>query len=119
MSKNADCCIYLLPCLLPHHHRVKSTEIALEKAAAEVKGSVLASDAFFPFSWGDSVEMACKVSSERGEKMMHMYHTQLHHPPVQTASRLHCRWPWRTVPNRNSRDMCACTLAQRHLRLFV
>jgi hypothetical protein len=41
--------------------RVKSTEIALEKAAAEVKGSVLASDAFFPFSWGDSVEMACKV----------------------------------------------------------
>jgi hypothetical protein len=42
--------------------RVKSTEIALEKAAAEVKGSVLASDAFFPFSWGDSVEMACKVN---------------------------------------------------------
>lgn len=40
---------------------MKSTEIALEKAAAEVKGSVLASDAFFPFSWGDSVEMACKV----------------------------------------------------------
>jgi hypothetical protein len=44
-----------------HTHRVKSTEIALEKAAADVKGSVLASDAFFPFSWGDSVEMACKV----------------------------------------------------------
>jgi len=42
-------------------NRVKSTEIALEKAAAEVKGSVLASDAFFPFSWGDSVEMACKA----------------------------------------------------------
>lgn len=42
-------------------NRVKSTEIALEKAVAEVKGSVLASDAFFPFSWGDSVEMACKV----------------------------------------------------------
>jgi AICAR transformylase/IMP cyclohydrolase PurH len=47
---------------------VKSTEIALEKAAAEVKGSVLASDAFFPFSWGDSVEMACKVS-KRGEDL--------------------------------------------------
>jgi hypothetical protein len=44
---------------------VKSTEIALEKAAAEVKGSVLASDAFFPFSWGDSVEMACKVRGMR------------------------------------------------------
>jgi hypothetical protein len=43
---------------------VKSTEIALEKAAAEVKGSVLASDAFFPFSWGDSVEMACKVRGQ-------------------------------------------------------
>lgn len=43
--------------------RVKSTEIALEKAAADVKGSVLASDAFFPFSWGDSVEMACKVGT--------------------------------------------------------
>lgn len=41
--------------------RVKSTEIALEKAAAEVKGSVLASDAFFPFSWGDSVEKACQA----------------------------------------------------------
>lgn len=44
---------------------MKSTEIALEKAAAEVKGSVLASDAFFPFSWGDSVEMACKVRGMR------------------------------------------------------
>jgi phosphoribosylaminoimidazolecarboxamide formyltransferase/IMP cyclohydrolase len=41
--------------------RVKSTEIALEKAAADVKGAVLASDAFFPFSWNDSVEMACKA----------------------------------------------------------
>ena len=40
-------------------NRVKSTEIALEKAGAEVVGSVLASDAFFPFSWGDSVEKAC------------------------------------------------------------
>ena len=49
-------------------NRVKSTEIALEKAQASwwddpdpdaVVGSVLASDAFFPFSWGDSVEKAC------------------------------------------------------------
>ena len=30
-------------------NRAKSTEIALEKAGAEVKGAVLASDAFFPF----------------------------------------------------------------------
>ncbi|CAK0736296.1 hypothetical protein CVIRNUC_000723 [Coccomyxa viridis] len=42
-------------------NRVKSTEIALEKAAEEAKGSVLASDAFFPFSWGDSVEKACQA----------------------------------------------------------
>ena len=26
-----------------------------------VQGSVLASDAFFPFSWNDSVEIACQV----------------------------------------------------------
>ena len=42
-------------------NRVKSTQIALEKAAAEVQGSVLASDAFFPFTWGDSVELACQA----------------------------------------------------------
>lgn len=42
-------------------NRVKSTEIALEKAADDVEGSVLASDAFFPFSWGDSVEKACQA----------------------------------------------------------
>lgn len=42
-------------------NRVKSTEIALEKAGAEAQGSVLASDAFFPFSWGDSVEKACQA----------------------------------------------------------
>ncbi|KAL6766207.1 hypothetical protein ACKKBG_A35105 [Auxenochlorella protothecoides x Auxenochlorella symbiontica] len=42
-------------------NRVKSVQIALEKAAEEVKGSVLASDAFFPFSWNDSVEIACKA----------------------------------------------------------
>lgn len=40
--------------------RVKSTQIALQKAADDVAGSTLASDAFFPFSWNDSVEMACK-----------------------------------------------------------
>lgn len=41
-------------------NRVKSTQIALEKAGAEAaRGSALASDAFFPFSWGDSVEAAC------------------------------------------------------------
>ncbi len=45
----------------PFLRRVKSTEIALEKAAADVKGSALASDAFFPFSWGDSVEKACQA----------------------------------------------------------
>lgn len=42
-------------------NRVKSTQIALEKAGHEVQGSVLASDAFFPFSWNDSVELACKA----------------------------------------------------------
>lgn len=42
-------------------NRVKSVQIALEKAASEVEGSVLASDAFFPFSWGDSVEIACQA----------------------------------------------------------
>eukprot|EP00877_Chromochloris_zofingiensis_P006022 jgi/Chrzof1/1673/Cz10g16210.t1 len=41
-------------------NRVKSTQIALQKAADDVAGSTLASDAFFPFSWNDSVEMACK-----------------------------------------------------------
>jgi phosphoribosylaminoimidazolecarboxamide formyltransferase/IMP cyclohydrolase len=42
-------------------NRVKSTQIALEKAGAEAKGAALASDAFFPFSWGDSVEIACQA----------------------------------------------------------
>jgi phosphoribosylaminoimidazolecarboxamide formyltransferase/IMP cyclohydrolase len=31
------------------------------QAGDEVEGSVLASDAFFPFAWGDSVENACKA----------------------------------------------------------
>lgn len=42
-------------------NRVKSTQIALEKAGEDVMGSVLASDAFFPFSWNDSVEFACQA----------------------------------------------------------
>ena len=42
-------------------NRVKSVEIALEKAGDEVRGAVLASDAFFPFAWGDSVERACQA----------------------------------------------------------
>lgn len=42
-------------------NRVKSTEIALEKAGNEVQGAVLASDAFFPFAWGDSIEKACQA----------------------------------------------------------
>ncbi len=27
----------------------------------DLQGAVLASDAFFPFSWNDSVELACKA----------------------------------------------------------
>jgi phosphoribosylaminoimidazolecarboxamide formyltransferase/IMP cyclohydrolase len=42
-------------------NRVKSVEIAMEKAATEVKGAALASDAFFPFAWGDSIEKACQA----------------------------------------------------------
>lgn len=49
------CAVLCKPC------RVKSTQIAMEKAGDDIKGAVLASDAFFPFSWGDSVEMACQV----------------------------------------------------------
>jgi len=42
-------------------NRVKSVEIAMEKAGAEGKGAALASDAFFPFAWGDSIEKACQA----------------------------------------------------------
>jgi len=42
-------------------NRVKSAEIALEKAGAEAAGAVMASDAFFPFAWGDAVENACRA----------------------------------------------------------
>ncbi len=38
--------------------RVEAVEIALKKAGKEVKGAVLASDAFFPFK--DSIELAAK-----------------------------------------------------------
>jgi phosphoribosylaminoimidazolecarboxamide formyltransferase/IMP cyclohydrolase len=40
-------------------NRVASVQLALEKAAARVRGSVLASDAYFPFP--DSVEAAAKA----------------------------------------------------------
>jgi len=42
-------------------NRVKSVEIAMEKAGDEVRGAALASDAFFPFAWGDSIEKACQA----------------------------------------------------------
>jgi len=42
-------------------NRVKSVEIAMEKAGDEVKGAALASDAFFPFAWNDAVEQACRA----------------------------------------------------------
>ena len=41
-------------------NRVKSLDIAIEKAGEKVKDSALASDAFFPFSWNDAVEHACQ-----------------------------------------------------------
>lgn len=42
-------------------NRVKSVEIAMEKAGDDVRGAVLASDAFFPFAWNDSIEKACQA----------------------------------------------------------
>eukprot|EP00898_Chlorokybus_atmophyticus_P001920 jgi/Chlat1/2729/Chrsp182S02889 len=42
-------------------NRVKSVQIALEKASDESQGAALASDAFFPFAWNDGVEAACKA----------------------------------------------------------
>ncbi len=42
-------------------NRVKSVEIAMEKSGEEVRGASLASDAFFPFAWGDSIEKACQA----------------------------------------------------------
>ena len=42
-------------------NRVKSVEIAMEKAGEAQRGAALASDAFFPFSWNDAVERACQA----------------------------------------------------------
>lgn len=42
-------------------NRVKSVEIAMEKAGDEIRGAALASDAFFPFAWNDSIEKACQA----------------------------------------------------------
>ncbi len=42
-------------------NRVKSVEIAMEKAGDDLRGAALASDAFFPFSWNDAVERACQA----------------------------------------------------------
>lgn len=42
-------------------NRVKSVDIAMEKAGDQIAGAALASDAFFPFSWGDAVERACRA----------------------------------------------------------
>ncbi len=42
-------------------NRVVSVRLALEKAGADAPGAVLASDAFFPFSRNDSVEIACQA----------------------------------------------------------
>jgi AICAR transformylase/IMP cyclohydrolase PurH len=47
-------------------NRVNSVRIALEKAGEEAEGAVLASDAFFPFAWGDSVELACQAGVKVG-----------------------------------------------------
>ncbi|RAL49846.1 hypothetical protein DM860_002137 [Cuscuta australis] len=41
-------------------NRLESLRIALRKAGQQVQGATLASDAFFPFAWGDAVEEACK-----------------------------------------------------------
>ncbi|VFQ59893.1 unnamed protein product [Cuscuta campestris] len=41
-------------------NRLESLRIALRKAGEQVQGATLASDAFFPFAWGDAVEEACK-----------------------------------------------------------
>jgi phosphoribosylaminoimidazolecarboxamide formyltransferase/IMP cyclohydrolase len=43
--------------------RVVSVEIAVKKAGAEAKGSVLASDAYFPFSDGVDAAIAAGVTA--------------------------------------------------------
>ena len=42
-------------------NRVKSANIAIEKAGEDVAGAAMASDAFFPFTWNDAVEDACRA----------------------------------------------------------
>ncbi|KAF5833916.1 cytidine deaminase-like protein [Dunaliella salina] len=39
----------------------EQVRICMEKAGAEAEGAVMASDAFFPFSWNDGVELACQL----------------------------------------------------------
>ncbi|GAU47033.1 hypothetical protein TSUD_239900 [Trifolium subterraneum] len=43
-------------------NRTENIRIAMMKAGADVKGAVLARDAFFPFAWKDAVEEACEMS---------------------------------------------------------
>lgn len=40
---------------------VRLHHASTSKLCDVVQGSVMASDAFFPFAWNDSVEMACKA----------------------------------------------------------
>lgn len=47
----------MLRCLL----LAANSNRAFAQLCRAVQGSVLASDAFFPFTWNDSVEIACKA----------------------------------------------------------
>ena len=42
-------------------NRLWPTQQAIERAGEQIKGSVIASDAFFPFAKGDAVEDACRA----------------------------------------------------------
>ena len=42
-------------------NRLWPTQQAIERAAGQAQGGVLASDAFFPFARGDAVELACRA----------------------------------------------------------
>jgi len=44
----------------PNH--LESLRISMRKAGDEVKGASLASDAFFPIAWNDTVEKVCEAS---------------------------------------------------------
>lgn len=50
-----------MTCIIRCTHHFVQHSCGQMQAGDEVKGSVLASDAFFPFSWGDSVEIACQA----------------------------------------------------------